>query len=484
MDAPQQPGIAAPTELQPPGQAVDPANNAHRGPVWLWVMLGALLLTALAVVFALPSVLGPAQQVAAPTEPATPAKDSGALRDQAQQALQNFLQLRARLELERAAVWGEPAWSESAGLASAGDRYFAQRQFAAAGRDYADALEQLRNLEANRSVMLTEALEKGAKALAADDVPGAIAGFEAALLIEPEQADALRGIAKARSRAAGIEQMNLGRAAEANGDLQAASDAYQRAVQLDPDYATARTAAQRVSAEISARDFTAAMTEALNALDAGQASEAGKALERAERLQPGDPAVQDARQRLQGMRAQAGLNRLRRQAAARVKAEDWSGAIAAYRKALGIDSSAAFARTGLRRAEERVKMHQQFDHYLDKPARLYSAAPLANAEQLIAAVSAAPRGEPQLAKKIARLKQLVAGARTPVSVVLSSDGETSVVIYRVARLGTFERHQLDLRPGDYTVVGSRAGYRDVRRVIRVRPGEPLSPVSVRCEEAI
>ena len=76
------------------------------------------------------------------------------------------------------------------------------------------------------------------------------------------------------------------------------------------------------------------------------------------------------------------------------------------------------------------------------------------------------------------------GARTPVSVTLNSDGETSVVIYRVARLGKFDNHQLDLRPGDYTVVGSRPGYRDVRKVIKVRPGATLPPLLVRCEEAI
>ena len=189
------------------------------------------------------------------------------------------------------------------------------------------------------------------------------------------------------SRGAAITQMNLGRAAEANGDLGAARAAYRQAVQSDADYAKAQAALQRVSAEINAREFTAAMTTALNALDAGQTGAADKALAEAERLAPGDPAVRDARQRLQGMRARAGLNRLRRQAAERVGVEDWQGAVAAYRKALGIDGSAAFARAGLQRAEERVKLNQQFDHYLEKPARLYSAVPLANAEKLLATVS-------------------------------------------------------------------------------------------------
>lgn len=517
MDAPQPPGMTPPTELKPPGQPHD-AAAAARSHLWIWVLLGGLLVLALAVVFALPSLLAPARQVnevpgsapavtAAPVPgpspaagpastptPTTPnstpapgpstAGETAAMRERAQRALQGYLQLRARLELLNAGDWGEPDWSDSAARASAGDRYFAQLQFAAADKEYQAALGQLQRLEANRAVMLTSALEGAASALARDDVPDAIAGFEAALRIEPEHPDAVLGIAKARSRGAVIEQMNLGRAAEANGDLDAAMAAYRQAVQLEVDYAAAQTALQRVSAEIDARDFTAAMTQVLNALDAGQTTAAGKALAEAERLRPDDPAVQDARIRLQAMRARAGLNRLRRQAADRVGVEDWQGAMAAYRKALRIDPAAAFARTGLRHAEARAKLNRQFDHYLDKPTRLYSAAPLANAEKLLAAASDAPSDEPRLAKKIARLRQLVAAAGTPVRVTLNSDGETSVVIYHVGRLGKFDRHQLDLRPGDYTVVGSRPGYRDVRKVIRVRPGTPLPPLLVRCEEAI
>ena len=41
-----------------------------------------------------------------------------------------------------------------------------------------------------------------------------------------------------------------------------------------------------------------------------------------------------------------------------------------------------------------------------------------------------------------------------------------------------------LPPGNYTVVGTRPGYRDVRREINVVPGAALQPVVVRCEEKI
>jgi tetratricopeptide (TPR) repeat protein len=484
MEAQQQPGVTAPPVLQPPGQSPGSAAYDPGSQRWLWVAMAILLLLGLVVVFALPLLVAPVPENAVPTEPLPAAGDSEMLRATAHQSLQAYLQLRARMELDNAAAWGEPEWSAVAGLVDRGDRDFAQRQFAAAGRGYQAALQRLQQLAASRADLLSRALEEAARALAENDVANASARFEVALAIEPEHPAATRGLARARSRDAVIGQMNQGQAAEASSELEVAAVAYGQAAQLDPDYEPAQVALQRVTALTNARDYTAAMTRALAALDAGKTTAAGSALAEADRLRPGETAVRDARQRLQGMRAQADLDRLRRQAADRTAGEDWPAAAALYRKALAIDPAAGFAREGLHRAEERTKLHAQFDHYLESPDRVYSAAPLANAKQLLVAASAAPAEEPQLARKITALQELVAQASTPVTVTLNSDGVTSVVVYRVAKLGQFDSRQLELLPGDYTVVGSRPGYRDVRKVLAVRPGVSLPPLLLRCEEAI
>ncbi len=482
MGARQHSGVTDTTALQPPARS--PAADAPANHRWLWATLAALLLLGLAVIFALPRLVGPVHETADIAEPQLAPGDTAVVRDAVQQTLQSYLQLRARLDLDNAAAWGEPYWSEAAARATAGDRHFAQHRFTAAGADYQAALEQLQQLDANRSVMLTTALAEAERALAQNDVDTASARFNVVLAIEPEHPAATRGLAQAGSRTAVLENMNSGQAAETNSDLEAARGAYQQAAQLDADYEPARTALARVMGEINVRDFNAAMTRALAALDAGQSGAAGTALAEAERLQPGDTAVRDARQRLQGIQVQSGLNSLRRQVAASVNSEDWLSAVELYRKALAIDPAAGFASTGLERAQERVKLHAQFDHYLDTPDRVYSAVPLANAEQLLAAASEAPPDEPRLAKKITALRDLVARAGTPVTVTLNSDGLTSVVVYRIRRLGEFNTKQLELLPGDYTIVGSRPGYRDVRKVITVRPGMPPLPLLVRCEEVI
>ena len=75
-------------------------------------------------------------------------------------------------------------------------------------------------------------------------------------------------------------------------------------------------------------------------------------------------------------------------------------------------------------------------------------------------------------------------ARQPITVQLSSDRLTDVVVYRVGELGAFEQKTLRLTPGDYTVVGRREGYRDVRKTLRVRPDRGAVSLDIRCTDKI
>ena len=469
-------------ELHPPGQKSRqgvPDTQSYR---WLWLSLAAVLVLGLLVIFALPGFVNqpqPGSETPASATVSTPAASAAA-----NQAMQAWLQLRAKLELENVSHWGEPEWSQAAAAADTGARLLAQRQFGEAAANYTLALHTLEQMYAGRDARLATALAAGEQALADNAIDSAVAQFEQVLAIEPQHAAATHGLARAAVRADVLQAVNTGEQAEGSGDFAAAQHAYQQAVSLDGKYEPAVEALRQVTARQQDVAFRNAMTRALTALDAGQLNAAGKALAEAARLQPDAAVVADARQRLAQTRQQTRLGRLRRDAAIQVAAENWQAAADLYTQALLVDSSAGFANDGLARARERVKLHKQFDHYLDKPARVYSPGPLANARQLSAAVSAAPADEPVLAKKIAALQALVTQAGSPVVVTLESDGATEVAIYHVGKLGQFTRHRLELLPGSYTVVGTRNGYRDVRKTLSVSPGSSAVALQIICGEQI
>ena len=71
-----------------------------------------------------------------------------------------------------------------------------------------------------------------------------------------------------------------------------------------------------------------------------------------------------------------------------------------------------------------------------------------------------------------------------VQISLVSDNATQVAIQRVGSFGTFSRREIALKPGKYTVVGTRDGFRDVRRDVTVAPGQDVQTISVSCVEPI
>ena len=470
--------------LQPPGNGRNPGETGSEANRWLWISLALVLLLGLAVILVLPGLVDTSQQHAAPSIDAAEVGTVPATATEANKVLQDWLQLRARLELENIAQWGEPDWSQALELAEVGKRLLAQRNFSAAGQNLGRAVQQLQQLDNGRETLLAEALTHGHEALAGGDVATAVMQFEQVLAIEPDHQGAQAALSRAVVRADVLQQMAIGVQAETNADLVAAQAAYRQSIVLDAAYEPAISALERVTEQLQSLAFQDAMTRALGALDAGRLQAAGKALDEAARLQPGNRVVADNRQRLQQMRTAATLASLRRQAATQAGRENWQAAVNLYRKALTVDNSAGFARSGLTQAGERVKLNAQFDHYLQRPNRIYSPDPLKNAEKLLSVAGRAPVEEPKLAAKISALQRLVQQAATPVAITLHSDGQTEVAIYHVGRLGSFTEHRLELLPGEYTVVGTRTGYRDVRKQLPVLPGSASVSLLIRCEEPI
>lgn len=95
----------------------------------------------------------------------------------------------------------------------------------------------------------------------------------------------------------------------------------------------------------------------------------------------------------------------------------------------------------------------------------------------------APQG-PIIRSQIARLEGLLPGLDKPVRLSLVSDNSTRVAIPSIGTFGAFARRDIQLRPGKYTVIGTRDGFRDVRREITVSPGQEAQTIRVTCSDPI
>ena len=499
-----------PTPFTAPGAGAAAPQQATRGSrAWLLPALIALALLAAAVVFLLPQFVargpdGPpalpeSQRASAPPrpaagagtqpeagEPATPFADAveAKARSAAQDLLAELLDVQDNLLNRGAESWAGDDMAAIAALAAAGDERYRERDFEAALTQYEAALDSALALEQSipeRFEEVTAALVAQVEALDVDAARSSLALAERLAPGDPSL-QALAGRVEALPEVAAAVATATG--AEAAGDLAAAVSALEEAATLDPAHAQVAAELARVGAAWTRERFNTAMSEGYLALEAGNFERAQARFEAAARLRPGAGETSAALNELSVARTAATLRALKASGERLLEEESWQQAIDTFEEALAIDSTLSFARRGLAFARPRAALSAELDAILDDPGRLVDDAVLREAEASLTRARELGDPGPQLAQQIDAVARVLATASTPVAVTLRSDGQTSVVVYKVARLGQFEEQRLSLRPGTYTAVGTRRGFRDVREEFTVTPGGLAAPVVIACRDAI
>lgn len=477
-----------------------PADTAGaRGATLRWLAIGALSLTLLllaGVIVVLPDLVAERRgrdrppvaeprQASPPAAPSVDAKRVAREKREAERLLGVVLRAQTELEAEGVAVWGGQEYDAARDSLAAGDAALQLERYADAARDYERAVAQLEGLRASMAKRLADALAAGDAALADGEGPGARNSFEVALAIEPHNPRAQQGMQRARVLEEVIALVSAGAQDEARDELDAAMQTYSAALALDPHSQLARAAHDRVAARIRERDFHAAMSVALVALENNDFEASRRALERAEALEPGSPNVADTRQRLRLAVQRDRIETHRREARTLERQEQWQKASQHYAAVLAIDPNAAFARHGKQKSLARARIHAELDAYLAALGRLSAPGPRENARRLIAAAAEGDAAsEPKLVAKVERLEKAIEIAETPLQVRIRSDNLTDVTVYKVGRFGRFASRDLLLPPGTYVAVGTRTGYRDVRVEFTLMAGQEPAMVTVRCQEKI
>jgi tetratricopeptide (TPR) repeat protein len=489
-----------PPRLTPPGAVPDDGvRTAPRRFVWVWLLSGLLLSAAVSVVLLLPGMVQPPPQIvgsaapppqdatrqSAPASPQQAAQRSQRLQQKqtAEKLLEQLLRRSAELQAAGAERWAAADYARLQQQTLLADQDLDQGLFQQAATQYRELLRGLDQLEQSAPGRLADALDRGQQALQRADGVEAQRQFDIALALQPESEAARRGLQRSQTIAQVVELDRQAQAAAAQGDLQQALTAHRQALSMDADYLPAQQGEARIRDLLSQQIFVAAMSDVLNALEAGDYQAAGEALEKAVELRPEAPEVQDAQRRLAAGRKTRRLQQLSAAGQTARADEDWPLAERIYLQALELEPGAVSAQQGLRLARERIAMRSNIDRYLKQPQRLQSDQVLANAKALLQSLQAVAQPGPQLIQRRDRLQRLVARAEQPIPVVIHSDGLTEVVIYRVGRFGSFNRQQVSLRPGSYTLVGSRDGFRDVYVTLDLQPGAAAA-VEVICGERI
>ncbi len=477
-----------PTATRPAGET---PTARSRLPVALWVAFGVLAVLLLAVVFVLP---GYVQKDRVDRQTDTPVADApiqaeelerlASVKQEADAAAARFDALAQDLLARGVEEWGGADFRDSQSLVEAARRAYESVQYETARDTWSRAVAMLESLQDRGRQLLEASLQRGTAALEDGRRAAAEREFAAALALDPGNEAAEAGLARAEK----IEQVHHlfseGLELEEDGKLVEARERFREAQALDPQFRGPTEAITRVESAMVNRDYTMAMSEAYAALTDGRHDDAIRGFERAGRIRPSSAEPPAGIARAREEKRVAAIADGRRRAEGLEGQERWQEAATVYRSILAQDATVAFAQAGSRKAAERAELDARLQAFIDDSQRMYSEQVQTAARGALAEAAAVPDPGPRLRRQVAEVEKLLADAMRPVRVVLESDNLTEIVLYKIGRLGTFDRYQLELRPGTYTVVGTRKGFRDVRQQFTVRPGEPAGPYTVRCEEPI
>ncbi|GFE89144.1 serine/threonine-protein kinase [Steroidobacter agaridevorans] len=466
----------------------------------LGASLVALGLVAIGVVFfVLPKVMErepPAQKapVAAAVAPKVDEKaaekkelDFAALAKakQAAEELRTAIDERLqKLNARAAAQWGGEEFGRANSLLAAADQDATARDYTAAEQKLNEITPLLDIVEKRAPQVLAEQLKAGAAALQEGRSEDAKAAFELALKIEPNNQVASRGLKRAGTLDQVLALLTKAEGQEKEGNATPALENFQKALALDAEATRASEGIARITSRQAADAFASAMARGYSALAATNYSQAREAFEAARRIRPDAPEIPQALRQIE-QEQRTGVIGVKLQEAQQLESQEkWAEALKVYRSVLELDSTVAAANDGAARTSPRAALNEQLEMYLTQPERLFSQSVRVVAKETLSRAAGIANPGPILSKQIKTLGEWLARADVPVPVALRSDNVTQVTIYRVGVLGAFEQRSLDLVPGSYTVVGTRPGYRDVRREISVMPGAAPEPVVIRCEDKI
>ena len=401
-------------------------------------------------------------------------------REEALDAIKDLNETKDNLLDLNVEIWSKEEYSliltkEQEGKALFDQGFYGKAKFSyqAATKDTKELIKKGRNLFSNYSKegfnLLDQEKDEEAKIL-----------FEKALIIIPSDKNTLIGLQRASVLKEVIKFQKEYEIFIKVGDYDNAFQSLTNAIKLDSTNQKTKNLKVKLDKLIQERNLSLAIDEGYFYLENNDYKNARDSFERAVKIdnfsQPaltGIDLVTEAEKREK-------INSDRLMAERYFRDEQFLKSVNYYSSILQIDSSMSFAATGLSRSKEYINLEERMDKYLNRPDRVSSKAVFLEASNLSVRLKNFEFGK-RLTKKRKDLSSLLAQYSSLVTLRLSSDNKTQILIQNGQDLGIFLNKDINLYPGKYTFIGKRKNYVTVRRVIEI---SETTSLYISCQEKI
>jgi len=457
----------------------------------LLILIAALYI----VVFTLPSNVQPAPQInsadfvkealnkpidVSPWQEAQLAKN----RQYAQTILSKVMKKQKLLEQKKVKTWAKTDFLQAIKLAESGDVHYRLQEFEQALHNYQQTLAQLQAIEDRIDNTFNDYYQLGKMALTASNQQLAIEKLTIALHIKPDDELALIAIERSKVLHEVITLIDEGTVLIAEQNLNAAKAKFLAAQVIDSRSEIVVEQLNVVNNAIVEQNYSKAMSQGYKYLNQQSYPQALLAFNVAKKVRPQLIDPQKAITETKNKQTQAIITEKSRQATNDEALEQWSKAIALYQEILSLDNTLMSARIGLIRSQSRHKLDSELNTVINKPARLTNNSVYREAIETLNDAKKLKQAGAKLNQQIVTISSLLQKLTVAVPLFITSDNQTQITLYRVGELGNFINKELQLRPGEYTFVGSREGYRDVRHQVTIMPDSDQHTLEISCIEKV
>lgn len=417
-------------------------------------------------------------------ETVPPAEDV-AKRSVAENSLQAWLHMQARGKSMSVEVWADKEYTFVLEAVTKGEADLAEKRFPEAALAYEQATSLLAQVLDDKQLKVEQLLLEGEGLLQEGKGKDAKDAFSRVLAAAPGNKKAIEGVERAAVAETVVDLVRQAELLFLEKAWVEAKGKFRQAVALDSHNIQAQSGLVNVDRVIEEQSLQEAMGDFFGALGNHEYGKAEKALAAARKVKPGSQAVQNAGLQLARAQKAARIQRLEQRLQSAMAQEQWQQASELIQKILSADKRAGIAVQHQDKVERRKQLDQRLEKILSMPLRLQDDKAFAEAVSLLNYAQTIEDPGPRLTGQQQALDSLMIRMRQRVRVHLVSDNLSDIIVYKVGNLGRFREKELQLYPGAYTVVGRRAGYRDVRKQLSVPVQDSSLPVlAIRCEEPI
>jgi len=405
-------------------------------------------------------------------------------RKSAQEILSKVMSKQKLLEAKEVKIWAKEEFLSAISVAETGDVHYRLQEFDQALQSYQLTFQKLQSIEDRIDDTFSQYYQAGKSALVENNQQQAIKNLNVALSIKPDDEQALIAMNRAEVLDNVITLVDEGTVLIAEQKLNAAKGSFLQAQKIDSRSELVKQQLHLVNQAILERDYSKAMSQGYVYLNKNKYTFALQAFNSAQKIKPTLSDPKTAIKETKNKQTQSIVSTKTRQAINNERAENWPEAIALYQQISVLDSTLMSARIGIIRTQSRNTLDVDLNNIINKPKRLTNEGVYVQATKTLQDAKQIKEPAPKLQNQIATISTLLEQLTVPVQLFIKSDNQTQISLNRFGELGNFTNKELQLKPGEYTFVGSRKGYRDVRHQITIMPNSPQHTIEISCIEKV